>query len=138
MVAQGLHEEELLRLLVGDKLMSYQESCFEVVVAVVAGCSEDVGHPAGRSLWQDSGDEGEVVPLERSAAQEELGLSDPKQGGGACCPKVRQLEEARRLPGGLVAGNGGVVLLYIHVSVVGRKCTVEKMQGHQMLRRDGW
>ena len=120
--------------------MSYQESCLEVGAAVVAGHGEDVGHPAGGSLWQDGGDEGETVPLGRGAAQEELGLSDPKPGGGACCSEVGQLEEARRLPGGLVAGGGDVVLLHIHVSFVGRKSVssiLEKMRGHQMLRL-GW
>ena len=44
--------------------------------------------------------ESEVVPLGRGARQEELGLSDPKPGSGACCPEVGQLEEERSLPWG--------------------------------------
>ena len=93
--------------------MSYQESCPEVVVTAVAGCGEDVGHPAGRRLWQDGGDEGEAFPLCRLAAKEELGLRNPKPGGRAGCPEVGQLEETRRmLPSGRVAGlDGGVVVL---------------------------
>ena len=47
--------------------MSYQESGLEVIVAVVAGGGKDVGHPAGGSLWQEGGDEGEAVPLGRGA-----------------------------------------------------------------------
>ena len=46
--------------------MSYQKSCPEVGVAVVAVCSEDVGHPAGGCLWKDGGVEGEALPLLRS------------------------------------------------------------------------
>ena len=96
--------------------MSYQESGLEVVVAVVAGCGEDVGHPAGGSLWQDGGDESEAVPLGCGASQEELGLSDPKPGGGAGCPEVGQLEEARSLPGGDGHLGGGVILVKAHVN----------------------
>ena len=47
--------------------MSYQERCPEVSVAVVAGCGEDVGHPAGGRLRQDGGDKGEMLPLRHCA-----------------------------------------------------------------------
>ena len=91
--------------------MSHQESGLEDVITVVAGGVEDVGHPVGGCLWQDGGDESEVVLLGRGATQEELGLCDPKPGGGAGCPEVGQLEEAaRRLPGGAAAASWAAAL----------------------------
>ena len=48
--------------------MSYQESCPEVGVAVVAGCGEDVGPPVGGCLRKDGGDECEALPLPNQAA----------------------------------------------------------------------
>ena len=64
MVPQWLGGEELLGSLEGGELVRGPE----VVVAVVARSGEDVGHPAGGRLWQDSGDESEAVPLGRRAA----------------------------------------------------------------------
>ena len=84
----------------GGELVSYQESSPEVVVAVVAMYVENVGHPAGGRLWQDGSDKGEAFLLCCRATEEELGLSNPKPGGGAGCPEVRQLEEVRRMPWG--------------------------------------
>ena len=58
MVPWGLRGEELLGLLEGGELVSYQEGSPEVIVADVAGGgrgSEDVGLPVGRRLGQDSG-----------------------------------------------------------------------------------
>ena len=78
--------------------MSHQESGLEVVVAVVAAAGEDVGHPAGRSLRQDGGDESEAVPLGRGATQEELGLSDTKPGSGLAVQKSGSLKKRGACP----------------------------------------
>ena len=118
--------------------MSHQESGLEVVVAVVAGGSKDVGHPTGGCLWQDSGHESEAVPLGCGATQEELGLSEPKPGGGASCPEFGQLEEARSLP--WVRGDSqlgsSVVLVHAHVNcakLCEEKSAKRSSWGHQML-----
>ena len=85
--------------------MSHQESGLKVVVTVVAGGGEDVGHPAGGCLWQDSGHESEeamrakpsrwdVVPRRRNWASATLnqavGLAVQKSGSlkkrGGDCP----------------------------------------------------
>ena len=71
-VPQGLGREVLLSLLEGSELVSYQESVSEVVVAFVAWSNKDVGHPAGRRLSQDGGDE--CKGLLGIATQEGLGL----------------------------------------------------------------
>ena len=82
--------------------MSYQESCPEVGVAVVARCGEDVGHPAGGRLWQDGGDEGEarsrcvVVPRRRNWAS-----ATPNQAVGLAVQKSGSL---KNLVGGCAAG----------------------------------
>ena len=52
MVPWGLRGEELLGLLEGGELVSYQESSPEVIVAVIARGGEDVGHPAGGWMAQ--------------------------------------------------------------------------------------
>ena len=117
--------------------MSHQESDLEVVIAVVTGGGEDVGHPAGGCLWQDSGDESEAVLLGRSATQEELGLSYPKPGGVAGCPEVGQLEEARSLPWGCGDSQlgSGVVLVHTHVNCAEceEKSAKKISRGHPML-----
>ena len=56
----------------------------------------------------------DVVPRRRNWAS-----ATPNQAAGLAVQKLGSLKK-RRLPGGLVAG-GGVVLLHIHVSVFGRK-----------------
>ena len=127
MVPQGFRGEKLLSLLEGSELVSYKDSSPEVIVAVVAGGGEDVGHPAGGSLRQDSYYQEKAVTLSGQAKEEELGLRNPKPGGSAAFHKSGSLKKRGGCPG------LAMTLALLSISIVQNRRNLRSIRGHQML-----